>query len=99
MKDLIPTERIEQAIFLIRGQKVLLDADLVLIYGVPTKVLNQAVKRNLRRVSSGFFFSLFAREIEGLPSPNLGGAKRSQNFNRFPKHPRPPVFPFAFSEQ
>src|SRR2546425_6568641 len=50
MKDLIPTERIEQAIFLIRGQKVLLDADLAVIYGVLTKGLNQAVKRNLRRI-------------------------------------------------
>ncbi len=49
MKDLIPPERIERAIFLVRGQKVLLDADLALIYGVPTKVLNQAVKRNQRR--------------------------------------------------
>ena len=49
MKELIPTERIERFIFLIRGQKILLDADLALIYGVPTKVLNQGVKRNMRR--------------------------------------------------
>src|SRR2546422_706919 len=75
MKDLIPTERIEQAIFLIRGQKVLLDADLALIYGVPTKVLNQAVKRNLRRVSSGFFFFFTAQGIQAIPSPNSARAE------------------------
>ena len=46
---LIPAERIENAILLIRGQKVLLDGDLAVLYGVATKVLNQAVQRNLSR--------------------------------------------------
>src|SRR3989442_10635814 len=91
MKDLIPTERIEQAIFLIRGQKVLLDADLALIYGVPTKVLNQAVKRNLRRFSSAFFFLLTAGEIEAIQSPNAAGANPTQNLAGFHKDPAPPV--------
>ncbi|MEK6603584.1 MAG: ORF6N domain-containing protein, partial [Nitrospirota bacterium] len=44
MKDLIPTERIEQAIFLIRGQKVMLDVDLAKLYGVTVGRLNEAVK-------------------------------------------------------
>src|SRR2546428_13324677 len=90
MKDLIPTERIEQAIFLIRGQKVLLDADLALIYGVPTKVLNQAVKRNLRRVSLGFFFCLSAGEIQGIQSPNAAGADPGPNVDRSHETRGPP---------
>lgn len=49
MKDLIPTERIERAILLIRGQKVILDTDLARLYGVTTKRLNEQVKRNRRR--------------------------------------------------
>ena len=43
---LIPAERIEKAILIIRGQKVMLDRDLARLYGVPTKALNQAVSRN-----------------------------------------------------
>src|SRR2546425_13364413 len=91
MKDLIPTERIEQAIFLIRGQKVLLDADLALIYGVPTKVLNQAVKRNLRRFSSDFVFCLTAEGLEALQSQNSAGANPAQNVTGFQKNPDPRV--------
>src|SRR2546422_10238461 len=99
MKDLIPTERIEQAIFLIRGQKVLLDADLAVIYGVPTKVLNQAVKRNLRRVSSGFVFCLTAEGLEAIPTQNSAGANPSQNVTGSPKQRGPPVLPHCFSGQ
>jgi len=47
MKDLVPTERIDRAILLIRGHKVKLDVDLAELYGVQTKALNRAVKRNL----------------------------------------------------
>jgi len=47
--SLIPTERITQAILLIRGHKVMLDADLATLYGVSTKALVQAVKRNAER--------------------------------------------------
>src|SRR2546426_7851989 len=92
MKDLIPTERIEQAIFLIRGQKVLLDADLAVIYGVLTKSLNQAVKRNLRRFSSGFVFRLTAEELEAIQSQIVAGGEPAPNLARFPQKPRPPVF-------
>lgn len=46
-KSLIPVDRIEKAILLIRGQKVMMDADLAELYGVETRVLVQAVKRNL----------------------------------------------------
>jgi len=59
---LIPTERIERSILLIRGEKVMLDADLAEIYGVETKVLNQAVKRNATRFPEDFMFQLTERE-------------------------------------
>jgi len=56
MKTLIPTEVIELKIMLIRGQKVMLDRDLAQLYGVETRVLNQAVRRNidLKRFSRNF---------------------------------------------
>ncbi|MBN3032892.1 MAG: ORF6N domain-containing protein [Candidatus Saganbacteria bacterium] len=63
MNELIPVERIEQRIYLIRGQKVMLDRDLAELYGVETFVLNQAVKRNLGRFPEDFMFSLDRQEI------------------------------------
>ncbi len=53
---LAPLERIERSILLIRGHKVMLDADLAQLYGVPTKVLNQSVKRNKDRFPADFMF-------------------------------------------
>ena len=61
---LIPAERIEQTILFIRGQKVMLDADLAKLYGVATKVLIQAVKRNARRFPPDFMFQLSKEELE-----------------------------------
>jgi len=55
---LIPAERIERSILLIRGEKVMLDADLAILYGVSTKALNQAVKRNRDRFPPDFMFRL-----------------------------------------
>ena len=63
MKTLIPTEVIELKIMLIRGQKVMLDRDLAQLYGVETRVLNQAVRRNLDRFPDAFMFSLTREEI------------------------------------
>lgn len=60
---LIPVEEIEQSIFLIRGQKVMLDTVLSRLYGVPTKSLNLAVKRNLKRFPEDFMFQLTAEEF------------------------------------
>ena len=62
MENLIPIERIESRIYLLRGQKVMIDSDLAKLYGVSTKVLNQAVKRNLIRFPSDFIFQLTKRE-------------------------------------
>ena len=60
MKDssLIPIERIEKAIYLIRGEKVMLDRDLAHLYEVNTKVLKQAVRRNLDSFPGDFMFVL-----------------------------------------
>ncbi|MEK6539229.1 MAG: ORF6N domain-containing protein [Deltaproteobacteria bacterium] len=56
MEALVPVEVIEGKILLICGQKVMVDADLAELYGVPTKVLNQAVKRNKERFPIDFMF-------------------------------------------
>lgn len=60
----LPNESIEATILLIRGQRVILDNDLARLYGVTTKVLNQAVKRNLDRFPGDFMFQLTKAEIE-----------------------------------
>ncbi len=63
MDDLIPIERIEKQIYFIRGQKVMLDYDLAELYKVPTKRLNEQVKRNPKRFPKDFMFSLTKQEI------------------------------------
>jgi phage regulator Rha-like protein len=90
MKDLIPTERIEQAIFLIRGQKVMLDVDLAKLYGVTVGRLNEAVKRNSKRFPLDFMFRLSLQELRNLKSQiaissSRWGGRRQQ--------------PYAFTEQ
>lgn len=60
--SLIPVARIERKIFLLRGEKVMLDRDLAELYGVETKALNQAVKRNLERFPADFMFQLSKEE-------------------------------------
>lgn len=65
---LAPIERIEEHILVIRGQKVMLDSDLAGLYSVETRVLNQAVKRNLDRFPADFMFQLTAEETESLRS-------------------------------
>jgi hypothetical protein len=85
----IPAERIEQAILLIRGQKVMLDADLAALYSVPTKALNQAVKRNERRFPPDFMFRLTKREKDELVT----------KCDRFQKLKHSSTLPCAFTEQ
>lgn len=62
-KEVIPAERIEQRIFLLREQKVMLDRDLATLYEVETRALNQAVKRNRDRFPADFMFELTRDEI------------------------------------
>jgi hypothetical protein len=65
---IIPAERIQRCIYLIRGRKVLLDEDLAGLYGVETRVLNQAVSRNMERFPADFMFRLSATEFTDLKS-------------------------------
>ena len=62
MKELIPIDMIERKILLIRGEKVMLDADLAALYGVTTKRLNEQVKRNRERFPNDFMFQLTEEE-------------------------------------
>jgi hypothetical protein len=68
MKHLIPTEIIESKILLLRGRKVMLDRDLAALYGVTTKVLNQAVKRKIKRFPDDFMFRLTKVEMRNWKS-------------------------------
>lgn len=65
-QSVIPVERIASRIYMIRGEKVMLDKDLAELYGVETKQLNRAVKRNQRRFPEDFVFQLTAQEAEAL---------------------------------
>ena len=64
--DIIPSEILEKKIFLVRGQKVMLDADLAELYQIPTKSLNLAIQRNLGRFPEDFMFRLTLKEFENL---------------------------------
>ena len=61
-KSIMPVERIESSILIIRGHKVILDADMAVLYGVTTKRLNEQVKRNRDRFPEEFMFQLTERE-------------------------------------
>jgi hypothetical protein len=63
---MIPIERIEKAIYLIRGERVMLDRDLAELYGIPTKVFNQTVKRHTDRFPADFMYQLTKEEAEGV---------------------------------
>lgn len=65
-RELILQERISKAIHVVRNQKTMMDSDLAEMYGVETKALNQAVKRNLDRFPEDFMFQLTLEEWEGL---------------------------------
>ena len=82
MRELLPEEVIERKIFLLRGQKVILDKDLAKLYGVETMVLNQAVKRNIDRFPEDFMFSLTKEEILRI-SQIVISLKFSKNVNAF----------------
>ena len=86
-KSLIPEERIEQKILIIRNQKVILDSDLAVLYGVSTKVLNQAVKRNMNRFPENFMFQLNVEEVENLRSQFVTANFEMRRFS-----------PYAFTE-
>ena len=68
LNPLIPQEYIASKIYYIRGEKVMIDSDLAELYGVTTKVLNQAVKRNIHKFPEDFMFQLSEEEFENLKS-------------------------------
>lgn len=84
----VPAERIERIVLQLRGQRVILDADLALVYGTSTKALNQAIKRNAERFPSDFAFRLTPEEKDEVVTTcdHLARLKFS------------PVLPLAFTE-
>lgn len=90
MKDIIPLEKIEQKIYLICRHKVTLDRDLARLYGVPTKRLNERVKRNLSRFPEDFMFQLNAEEFKSLRF-QIGMSKKGRGGRRY--------LPYVFTEQ
>jgi len=76
--SLIPAERIEKAIYLIRGEKVMLDRDLADLFGVPTKAFNQAVKRHADRFPPDFMFQVTMQEAREWWSEEPASSLRSQ---------------------
>ena len=89
--SLIPVEIIEKAIYLIRGEKVMLDRDLAVLYQVTTAALNQAVRRNRDRFPRDFMFQLTRSEVTQL--------NRSQIVIGSQKHRDPRFRLYAFTEQ
>jgi len=83
--ELIPAERIERSIYLIRGEKVMLDADLAALYEVATKQLIQAVKRNQARFPQDFMFQLNPEETAALRS-QLVTSNAGRGGRRYPPH-------------
>ena len=88
MKDLIPREVIENKIYLIRGQKVMLDRDLAKLYGVPTKRLKEQVRRNIKRFPEDFMLELTMQELEILRSQFATSSWGGERY-----------LPYAFTEQ
>jgi phage regulator Rha-like protein len=86
---IVPVERIQQFIYVIRGHKIILDSDLAELYGVKTKVLNQAVKRNISRFPEDFMFRLNDKEKKHVVT----------NCDHLAKLKFSPALPYAFTEQ
>ena len=89
-RSLIPLERIERSILLIRGHKVMLDSGLAELYGVTTKRLNEQVRRNLSRFPEDFMFQLTESETQVLRS-QFATSKEGRGGRRY--------LPYAFTEQ
>ena len=88
--SLIPSERIDQAILFLRGERVLLDKDLAALYGVPAKTLNRAVTRNLDRFPEDFVLQLTREEFSNLESQfgtsSWGGTLCVRMLETVPRH-------------
>lgn len=87
----VPMARIESSILTVRENKVILDADLADLYGVETRVLVQAVKRNIARFPEDFMFQLTREEFDVLRSQFVTSKNQKRGGRRYP--------PYAFTEQ
>lgn len=107
-KSAFPITTIEARIHLVRGHKIILDHDLAELYGVSTKGLNQAMKRNSQRFPDEFVFRLTQEETDLLRSQfvtadirgalEIPGSNRSQTVTGSQKHRDPRLLPYAFTE-
>lgn len=88
-QQLVTVEQVESSILLLRGQKVMLDADLAALYGVETRALVQAVQRNHNRFPEDFMFRLTKEEFDDLRSQSVISSRWGGR--RYP--------PYAFTEQ
>ncbi|MCG3206225.1 MAG: hypothetical protein KCHDKBKB_02958 [Elusimicrobia bacterium] len=88
MKQIIPIDYLQRRIFMIRGQKVMIDEDLAALYGVQTKRLNEQVRRNKSRFPSDFMFQLTATESKSLRSQIATSNRGGRRYH-----------PLAFTEQ
>src|SRR2546423_1632781 len=107
----LKSENIAQLVFFIRGEKVMLDRDLASLYGVTTKALNQAVKRNIARFPADFMFQLTKSESEVSRSQLVTSSDRSQSATKstdassrsqsvtLKRGRNLKYFPYAFTEQ
>jgi hypothetical protein len=100
MSNLISLEKIENKILLIRGQKVMMDKDLAEFYSVEARVLNQAVKRNIKRFPEDFMFQLTQYETEFLEREGVFDEySRSQNATLKKQGRNIKYLPYVFTEQ
>ncbi len=84
MSNIIPFEKIERKIYFFRRQKIMIDRDLAELYGVETRVLNQAVRRNLKRFPDDFMFQLSKEETEIWKSQIVMTNKERMGLRRRP---------------
>lgn len=97
MKSLVPAEVIESKILLIRGQKVMLSNHLAKLYGVETRILMQAVRRNMDRFPDDFMFQLSWKEADSLKSQIVTLNEKGTGASKRGKHIK--KLPYAFTEQ
>jgi len=71
LQALVAEQKILNRIYVIRGEKIMLDKDLAELYGIETRVLKQAVKRNIERFPKDFMFEMTSKEIDGMVSQNV----------------------------
>src|SRR5207237_5042801 len=104
MAIILKPENVARLVFFVRGEKVLLDADLAMLYGVEARALNQAVARNRKRFPADFMFQLTKKEFDNMRSQFVTTSRRalvnaSQAVMSSRKHRGRAYRPYAFTEQ